>query len=694
MGILEGLNPEQQAAAAHGDSPLLIIAGAGSGKTTTLVHRVAHLIDQGISPQRIMLLTYTRRAAMMMTERTRKLVGESADLSGIWSGTFHGTSVRLLRLFSQAIGLPSHFTVHDRSDSEDMLDAMLKKLTDKQGDKTLPKKGTALSIHSYQVNSQWPLERVIEEQYGDFTKHIDTLRHLFANYQKQKRTLGIADFDDLLLLMRDMVHHPQIGPRIVEKFQAVLVDEYQDTNVLQSQILAGLSPRGRGLTVVGDDAQSIYSFRAATVRNILDFPLQYPDTHVVKLEKNYRSTVPLLNVSNALIDQAKERFEKRLWSDRTSGARPQLVSCFSESEQAEFIVQRILRHKFEGIPIKDQAVLFRAGHHSLMLETDLMRNKINFVKYGGLKFAEAAHVKDLLAFLRLAENPKDSVAVLRVLLLIPGIGARRAAQALDMLDASTTGLEIWHQLKPSAAAAGMWPKMIKMISGLAAGHPAALQAQLACVLEFYQPLMEERYDNASQRLSDLQQLMAMADRFESRQQMLTDLTLDPPTSTEDLPDLDEVRGKRAKKPKEPPLVLSTIHSAKGLEWPVVYVMSAMGGCIPMPRAIGTSEGYEEERRLLYVALTRAADYLYVTYKEAGMGDDFGFGYRRSYGNPTGGLCEYLEPKPIRKLFQSQDASHWREIESIGETPLETEKQAKSRVPKPKMPAKRKRPADG
>ncbi len=664
MGILDGLNAEQRAAAEHGDSPLLIIAGAGSGKTTTLVHRVAHLIASGVDPQRILLLTFTRRAASMMTERTRKLIGGAADLSGLWSGTFHGTSVRLLRIFSESIGLPPHFTVHDRSDSEDMIDGLLKKAMDKLRDPTLPNKSKALSIHSYQVNSQWPLEQVIDRYYADFEQHVEVLDQLFKQYQKQKRMLGIADFDDLLVLFREMAQHPQVGARIRERFQAVLVDEYQDTNVLQSQILSGLRPDGRGLTVVGDDAQSIYSFRASTVRNILDFPLQYPECKTVKLEQNYRSTALILNLTNSLIAQSAERFEKKLWSDRQDGSKPQLVSCYSDSEQAEFIVRRILRHKADGIPIKNQAVLFRAAHHSMALETELMRNHINFVKYGGLKFAESAHVKDLLAFLRLAENPKDTVAATRILLMLPGVGARRAAQALELLEVSSTGLEIWNQWRPPAASVSLWPALIKLLTNLAAGNPERLEEQLACVLDFYQPLMEDRYDDSEQRKSDLRQLVAMADRFENRQQMLVDLTLDPPNSTADLPNLDELskpKGKRGKENKEPPLVLSTIHSAKGLEWPVVYVLSAMTGCIPLPRAATSAEGYEEERRLLYVAMTRAADHLYVSYVEGGISDDFGFGYRRGWSTPTGGLCEYLTPKSIRKLFQIQYASKWNEV---------------------------------
>lgn len=661
VGLLDGLNPQQREAACHSDRPLLIIAGAGSGKTTTLVHRVAHLIESGVPAQRIMLLTYTRRAATMMTERTRKLVGDSADVSGIWSGTFHGTSVRLLRIFGEALGLPPRFTVHDRSDSEDLLDNLLKRTIDKKGDKTLPKKGTALSIHSYQVNSQWPLERVLTEQYPEHLTHLEVLARLFEQYQRHKRQLGIADYDDLLLLMRELVHHPEVGPRVVNRFQAVLVDEYQDTNVLQSQILGGLSPHGRGLTVVGDDAQSIYSFRAATVRNILDFPLQYPAATIVKLEQNYRSTAPILALSNALIAKAQERYEKQLWSERRTGAKPQLISCFSDSEQADIIVRRILRHKTEGIPICQQAVLFRAGHHSLALETELMRNKINFVKYGGLKFAEAAHVKDLLAYLRLAENPRDSMAALRILFLLPGIGPRKAAQCLEMLDVSSTGIAIWNQLKAPLSCRHLWPRMVSMLTDLAEDRPERLKDQLAVVLDFYRPLMEERYDNAPQRLNDLQQLLALADRFKTREQMLVDLTLDPPTSTDDLP---EVEASPPSKPKEPPLVLSTIHSAKGLEWPVVYVMSAMNGYLPMPRAMLSREGYEEERRLLYVALTRAADYLYVSYKEAGFDDNSFYSSRRSYMPPSGGLTEFLDLPALRQHFQPQNPVNWQPLEIV------------------------------
>jgi DNA helicase II / ATP-dependent DNA helicase PcrA len=666
--LLAGLNPEQRTAAMHGQEPLLIIAGAGSGKTNTLVHRVAYQIASGTPAERIMLLTYTRRAALQMIERLRRLVDDPAELAGIWAGTFHATSVRLLRIFGEAVGLSLRFTIHDRPDAEDLLDGLLRRILEKAKDKTFPKKGTALSIHSYQVNSQWPLKRVLEEQFPDYEHHEKLLGLLFKQYQAAKLKLGIVDYDDLLLLMRDLMQHPEVGPRIVERFTSVLVDEYQDTNTLQSAILQGLCPAGKGLTVVGDDAQSIYSFRAATVENILGFPEQFPGAKTVKLEQNYRSTQPLLEASNAVIAMAREGFEKQLWSSRHSGFKPQLVSCWSDHEEADMIVKRILRHRAEGVPLKDQAVLFRAAFHSLALETELARNKLPFVKYGGLKFAEAAHVKDILAYMRLAENQRDTVAALRILLLMPGIGPRKASQCVETLDVSTTGIEAWNQIKPPTASAQLWPQLVRLLTQLTQDKPAGLADQLLAILKLYQPLLEDRYDNAPQRLRDLEQLITMADRFESRQQMLVDLAIDPPSSTADLPH------ERAKA-KEAPLVLSTIHSAKGLEWPVVYVMGATNGKMPMSRAASTTAGYEEERRLLYVALTRAARWLYVSYSESGASPGYN-SWSRGWGQEGGGVTELL-PAKICQLFQRQTAGRLKPLEEV------TVRAARDPAPPPK-----------
>lgn len=649
--LLSRLNPQQRQAAEHGIEPLLLIAGAGTGKTTTLVHRVAYQIASGIAPNRIMLLTFTRRAAQQMIERLHKISGGQVDVSGVWAGTFHATSVRLLRIFGEAIGFSPRFTVHDRSDAEDLLDSLITKLKRESGKQLLPKKGTALSIHSFQVNSQWPLKKVLGEQYPDYEPDLEELAKLFKLYQRHKRQLSVADYDDLLLLMRELLEHPEVGPRVVERFERVLVDEYQDTNPLQAQVLTALCPTGRGLTAVGDDAQSIYSFRAATVKNILEFPKLFPQSTLLKIEQNYRSTQPLLEISNAVIAAAREGYAKQLWSQRKSGFKPQLVACEDDSDQAEMIVERIERHRAEGVPLKEQAVLFRAAYHSLALETELMRKKIPFVKYGGLKFAESAHVKDLLAYLRLAENVRDSVAALRVLLLMPGIGPKKAAQCMQLLELSSTGLSVLGQAKPPSASAGRWSPLVKLLVDLEQGKPKSLRGQLEQALEFYSPLMEERYDNASLRMRDLEQLIQMADRFESRDQMLVDLSIDPPNSTADL--------ESGKKSKEPPLVLSTIHSAKGLEWRVVFVMGAAVGLIPLPRAAGSVDGYEEERRLLYVALTRAADWLYVSYPQPRYNSGGGWSYS-SYQRPVGGLTEFI-PESLAKRFQRQTTQNWAKI---------------------------------
>lgn len=648
--LLTKLNSQQTDAARHGDSPLLLIAGAGTGKTTTLVHRVAYQIASGIQPARIMLLTFTRRSAQQMLDRLQRISGDSIDVSGIWAGTFHATGVRLLRIFGEAIGLSNRFTVHDRSDAEDLMDGLLAKLKKElDSELQLPKKGTALSIHSFQVNSQLPLDEVLDRNYPDYTDVTDQLSRLFAQYQNHKRHLGIVDYDDLLIHLRDLLRHAEVGPRIRQRFERVLVDEYQDTNPLQAQVLSALCPTGTGLTVVGDDAQSIYSFRAATVKNILDFPQLFPGAQILKLEQNYRGTQPLLDVSNALMAHAAEGFSKSLWSDRKTGIRPQLISCNDEVEQAEMIVQRIKHHRKGGIPIASQAVLFRAAYQSLALETELNRNKIPYVKYGGLKFAEAAHVKDLLAYLRLAENIRDSVAAIRILLLLPGIGPKKAGQCVEMLDVTSTGLSIWQQVKAPSSANHLWKRFVALLTELEGETRLNLKSQLERVFEFYLPLMEDRYDNASLRKRDLEQLITMADRFDSRQQMLVDLAIDPPNSTEEI---------ESDKAKEPPLVLSTIHSAKGLEWPVVFVMNAASGMIPMPKAAQSTEGYEEERRLLYVAMTRAADWMYVSYPQPR------FDYRGGWSNATvGGISEFIT-QPLVKMFQQQTVRRWAEPERI------------------------------
>ncbi|MCJ7797148.1 MAG: ATP-dependent helicase, partial [Thermoleophilia bacterium] len=467
---LGSLNERQRQAASCGNGPLLIIAGAGTGKTTTLAHRVAYQITTGVDPGRILLLTFTRRAAGEMLRRVDSLlrarhsVGTSAaprtGNSSVWGGTFHAIATRLLRLHGRSIGLDPGFTILDRTDAEDLMNFVRTELGLSRRERRFPQKATCFDIYSRCVDTGQRLELVLESAFPWCSDHADDLRALFGGYVDLKAEQSVLDYDDLLLFWRGLLRDPVAGGAVRARFDRVLVDEYQDTNALQAEIVSLLRPDSTGVTVVGDDAQSIYSFRAATVRNILDFPSQHADTTVVTLERNYRSTAPLLDVTNRVIAQAGERYEKDLWTERTQGEPAHLVLCEDEDTQTGFLVDTILEHREAGLLLRKQAVLFRASHHSLALELELGRRDIPFVKYGGLKFVEMAHVKDLLAFLRLAENPRDQIAAMRALLLVPGIGPARAREltaALTGTGAGTEGpFEAWADEHPPTAAAESW----------------------------------------------------------------------------------------------------------------------------------------------------------------------------------------------------------------------------------------------
>jgi len=604
--LLAGLNPRQREAATHDDSPLLIVAGAGTGKTATLVHRVAWLIAGGVDPGRILLLTFTRRAAAEMLRRAENLLRRLGrpGTTRVWGGTYHAIATRLLHRYGKAVGLPPRFTVHDRSDSEDLLNVVRTDLNLAKTDKRFPKKGTCMAIYSRCVNAREKLDLVLRHHFPWCQDWHDELKQLFDGYIDRKESAGVLDYDDLLLFWHALLEDEKTGDAIRKLFDCVLVDEYQDTNTLQAEILYGLSPEGNGLTVVGDDAQSIYAFRAATVRNILDFPKHYKNTTIVTLEQNYRSTQPILEATNGVIGLAKERYAKNLWSERADGERPWLVNCEDDTDQAEYVIRKILEHREAGVDLRRQAVLFRASHHSIVLEAELARAKIPFHKYGGLKFVEAAHVKDLMAFLRLAENPRDMVSGSRLLPLLPGIGPGKARQLMDTLLAAGGSFDVWVEWRPPAAAAKIWPKFVKLLTDLT-DTKDDLPTQIGRVRKFYTPLLEAKYDHVEPRLRDLEQLELIASRYRSRSRMLLELTLDPPSSTQDLagpPVLDDDY-----------LVLSTIHSAKGLEWDAVYVIHAADGNIPSDMATKNPAEIEEERRLFYVALTRAKNWLYVCY---------------------------------------------------------------------------------
>jgi DNA helicase-2/ATP-dependent DNA helicase PcrA len=609
-----GLNPAQRAAVDHGrgepgrPGPLLIIAGAGSGKTNTLAHRVARLLADGADPYRILLITFSRRAAQDMTRRAERIAARvlGAEHPSVraglpWAGTFHAVGARILRERAEQIGLSPAFTIHDREDSADLMNLVRHERGLSGKDTRFPTKNTCLAIYSRAINAESPIERVLADAFPWCSGFAEELQALFGGYVQAKQAQNVLDYDDLLLYWAQVMSVPELAAEIAGEFDHVLVDEYQDTNRLQATILRGLSPDGCGVTVVGDDAQSIYSFRAATVRNILDFPAQFdPPARLVTLEENYRSTQPILVASNAVIGLAAERFTKNLRSDRPSGQKPLLVTVRDETDQARYVAEKVLETREAGVPLKQQAVLFRASHHSGPLEVELARRNIPFVKFGGLRFLEAAHVKDLLAILRFAGNPQDRVTGFRVLQLLPGIGPATAGRMLEAIAAAASLREGLAELRPPPAASQDWPGFVALVSGLGATD---WPAEIERIRAWYEPHLERRYDDAAARAADLLQLEQIAATFPGRERFLTDVTLDPPEATSaeaGPPILDEDY-----------LILSTIHSAKGQEWTSVHVLNVIDGCMPSDLATGRREEIEEERRLLYVAMTRARDALHL-----------------------------------------------------------------------------------
>jgi len=610
---LAPLNAEQRRAVEHagderGDcSPLLIVAGAGSGKTNTLAYRVAHLVYRGADPRRIMLLTFSRRAASEMERRAGRILQRVLRSSRApalpWSGTFHSVGARFLREYAERIGLAHSFTILDRSDAEDLV-AMARHELGLDAAKTrFPGKATCLAVYSRVVNGNGALAEVLARAFPWCAHWEAELKRLFAGYTAAKQAQNVLDYDDLLLYWWHALADAALAREIGERFDHVLVDEYQDTNRVQAEIVLALKPDGRGVTVVGDDAQSIYSFRAATVRNILDFPAQFPSpAHVVTLESNYRSTQPILDAANAVIGLAAERFAKELRSVRASGARPQLVAVRDEADQACCVAERVLAHREAGLALKAQAVLFRSSNHSAQLEVELARRDIPFVKYGGLRFLEAAHVKDALAVLRWAENPRGRLAGFRVTRLVPGIGPATAARVLDAMDASEDPIAALCSFAVAPASAADWARLTDLVASLRRGE-SGWPAELEQVARWYEPHLERLYEDAFVRRRDLVQLAEIARSYVSRERFLTELALDPPAATSDEAD--------APGRDDDYLVLSTIHSAKGQEWKAVHVLNVVDGCIPSDMSAGTSEEIEEERRLLYVAMTRARDHLHL-----------------------------------------------------------------------------------
>jgi DNA helicase-2/ATP-dependent DNA helicase PcrA len=621
---LDQLNAEQLAGATHPGGPLLILAGAGTGKTTTLCARVAWLVTQGVAPERIMLLTFTRRAARELLQRTRTLVPMRAGSGGVVGGTFHSVAHRFVRMHAATLGLASGFSVLDAGDAADLIDLIREEHGHAQSKRRFPKKSTLLDIYSRTVNAQRTLSEVVTEHFPWCGDHIDEIGALFKAYTARKRALSVLDLDDLLLHWRALAADEVIGAALSDTIEHLLIDEYQDVNGLQADIVRGLRRDSREVTVVGDDMQAIYAWRAASATHILEFPEHFPDATVVTLERNYRSAQPILDTANALAAQAARAFPKTLASDlEHPGVRPELVFVRDESAQASSVCERVLEAREHGLDLRRQAVLMRTSHDSDLLELELTRRQIPFVKYGGLRYLEAAHVKDLVALFRLVDNLGNELSWFRVLQLLDGVGPVTARRVLDVMLSGPDPLVRFgkaRELLPDAARAPA-DAVVDALRLARSSSEAGVAAE--ALRDALAPLVRARYPDGPVRLADLDQLVAAARQSTGLGHFAGELALDPPQSSADLaqpPHLDEDY-----------LVLSTIHSAKGLEWEGVHVLALYDGNFPACMSAGSSETIDEERRLLYVAITRARRrlHLYVPvryyHRPKGIDDAHGYG---------------------------------------------------------------------
>ncbi|KAA0207069.1 ATP-dependent helicase [Candidatus Uhrbacteria bacterium] len=599
------LNQEQLAVVLGGDGPCLVLAGAGSGKTRTLTYRVAYLIEHGVDPSSILLLTFTNKAAREMVDRVEMVLGPSAK--GVWGGTFHSIAARLLRVFADELGYTSSFTILDQEDGRDLIKAVMKDLQIDPKARRFPTAAVVSNIVSYARNTQASISETLELKHPNFQPFDAELEEIARQYQTRKKSANAMDFDDLLTNLAMLLDDPRLGRRISERFRYVLVDEYQDTNAVQARIVNGFAKAHGNVVAVGDDAQSIYAFRGADVKNILSFPDQYPGAKVFKLLTNYRSTPEILDLANASLSHNVEQYKKDLVGLRESGGKPNLVACASASQEARFVAEQILMLRNEGVALANIAVLFRSSAHSQLLEFELIKRDVPYDYRGGQKFFERAHIKDVISFLRIYENPKDEVAWLRVLGLQTGIGATTAAD----LASQTRGAERIEDIVEAAGAINVpsrarsgWEDFVRVMRSLVEQGrlPAPLIRSVAA--SNYQDYLEREYPNWRERIEDLEQLALFAEGYDDLTSFLNDLSL-----------YDNVAVGRQEPGRgdEERMVLSTIHQAKGLEWDTVFLIHLADTAFPNRRAMAEEGGMEEERRLFYVAVTRARRRLFLSY---------------------------------------------------------------------------------
>lgn len=598
------LNEQQFQVATMGGGPVLVVAGAGTGKTRTLIYRVAYLVETGVAPEHIVLLTFTRRSSNEMLNRASALLdGRCKRVRG---GTFHAFCLTILKQYASKLDYPNNFTVLDASDAADVIDVVRSTSSINTKGKRFPRKGTLQSIFSSVRNKGVPVGQVLEAgypQFGTFTQEIELL---FEEYSRYKQTHGLMDYDDLLILtLKLFSKEPAVLFEIASACRHVLVDEYQDTNRTQALIVKALASVHGNVMVVGDDAQSIYRFRGADFKNIIGFPAEYAGSVVLKLEHNYRSTQSILDLANHLLNQAKRKFDKHLFTLKEGGDLPGLVPAPDDRFESRFVSQLILQLREQGIALREMAVLFRNGHNSFDLEIELGRKNIPFVKYGGLKLAEAAHIKDVLAYLKVIENPRDTVAWNRILQLLEGVGPKTAGNIIEWIEADQDDSFELKERPFSAAYIESLRALFVMLRSVKSSE-ATPTSQVEAVLAYYLPVLKRvYYEDFQKREQDLEHLIGLTLSFGKRSELLDSLVLDPIELT--VIDVEAVNDD------EPPLTLSTIHSAKGLEFKVVFIIHALDGIIPSSYSVGDDESIEEELRLLYVAVTRAADHLYISY---------------------------------------------------------------------------------
>jgi DNA helicase II / ATP-dependent DNA helicase PcrA len=596
------LNAAQYEAASAAEGAYLIIAGAGTGKTRTLVYRVARLVESGYDPKSILLLTFTRKAANEMLNRAAILLDNRC--SKINGGTFHSFANTTLRKYAKTVGLEPSFTILDQGDSEDVVNLIRSQAGFISKEKRFPNKQTLVKVFSLSVNTSRRVEDIIADTYPHFLDQLDKIMDIFNVYTEYKRRNSLLDYDDLLVYLKKFLLDSPSARSFLSTIKFVMVDEYQDTNKLQADIVKGLTQLNKNIMVVGDDSQSIYSFRGANFKNIIDFPLLFPDAKIIKLEENYRSVQPVLDFTNHILERAVEKFPKHLYTRRGGGELPVIIAASTENLQSKFIIEKILDLREEGVPLKDIAVLFRSSFFSFDLEIELNKANIPFQKFGGMKFIETAHIKDVLAFLRIAANPKDVVSWYRVLLLHEGVGPKTAQKILDEL--ATARITI--KANPENAAEFRYKDSIadlfKLLYQLHTMKELPSE-KLERVIEYYYPLFKANYDDYNKRSKDLEIFQNITEKYRSLDSLLADMAIEPI--------IDSVVDIEAEDKEEEYVTLSTIHSAKGLEWHTVFIIHLVEGFFPSSRSAESQESLEEERRLMYVASTRAKQRLFVTY---------------------------------------------------------------------------------